>query len=67
MVWEGDYWPNDNGAYKGIDDRDYGSSKQSGILGSVEVGDEYLIDRLTRHACEFISEQKDKPFFLMLA
>lgn len=67
MVWEGDYWPNENGAYKGVDDRNYGSSKQSGIWGPAEAGDEYLTDRLTRHACEFIREQKDNPFFLMLA
>ena len=67
MVWEGDYWPNENGVYKGVDDRNYGSSKQSGIWGPAKVDDEYLTDRLTRHACEFIRKQKDKPFFLMLS
>lgn len=67
MVWEGDYWPDEQGRYKGVDDRNYGSSKQSGLWGPNRAGDEYLTDRLSRHACEFIAEQKDNPFFLMLA
>ena len=24
MVWEGDYWPDESGHYKGVDDRNYG-------------------------------------------
>ncbi len=67
MVWEGDYWPDDNGNYKGVNDRNYGSSKKSGVWGPVKEGDEYLTDRLGRHACEFITQEKDNPFFLMLA
>ena len=67
MVWEGDYWPDEQGRYKGVDDSNYGSSKQSGLWGPKRAGDEYLTDRLSRHACEFIAEQKDNPFFLMLA
>ncbi|CAI8313747.1 MAG: Arylsulfatase [Opitutia bacterium UBA7350] len=67
MVWEGDYWPDEKGNYKGVDDRNYGSNKISGVWGPTRAGDEYLTDRLSRHACEFIKQEKDNPFFLMLA
>lgn len=68
MVWEGDYWPNNNGAYHGVEDGKYGSSKTNDIWGPLKEGDEYLTDRLSRHACEFVSAQtKQKPFFLYLS
>ena len=68
MVWEGDYWPNKNGAYHGVEDGKYGSSKTNNIWGPLEEGDEYLTDRLSRHACEFVSAQtKQNPFFLYLS
>ena len=68
MVWEGDYWPNKNGAYHGVEDGKYGSSKTNDIWGPLKEGDEYLTDRLSRHACEFVSAQtKQNPFFLYLS
>ena len=67
MVWEGDYWPDQSGNYKGVNDKNYGSSKISGVWGPTKQGDEYLTDRLSRHACEFISQARGNPFFLMLA
>jgi arylsulfatase A-like enzyme len=67
MVWEGDYWPDANGAYQGVADGNYGSGKQTGQWGPLHEGDEYLTDRLTRNACAFIAESKYEPFFLYLA
>ena len=68
MVWEGDYWPNNKGAYHGVEDGKYGSSKTNDIWGPLKEGDEYLTDRLSRHACEFVSVQSNQnPFFLYLS
>lgn len=67
MVWEGDYWPDSQGRYHGVEDGNFGSSKTSGIWGPLRDGDEYLTDRLTRHACDFIATQENGPFFLYLA
>lgn len=67
MVWEGDYWPDKSGVYRGVADGNFGSSKTNGTWGPEKDGDEYLTNRLTRHACEFIADQGDRPFFLYLA
>ncbi len=67
MVWEGDYWPDRQGIYRGVADGNFGSSKINGTWGPEKDGDEYLTNRLTRHACEFIAEQSEQPFFLYLA
>ena len=67
MVWEGDYWPDKNGNYHGVNDKNYGSSKTYGEWGPKREKDEYLTDALTKSACEFIVKEANNPFFLYLA
>jgi arylsulfatase A-like enzyme len=66
MVWGGNYWPNEGNIYPGVGGG-WGDDKQQGIWGPREAGEEYLTDRLTQHAVNFIAESKDRPFFLYLA
>lgn len=67
MVWECNYWPEADGKYHGVEDRNYGSNKLNGTWGPLKPGDEYITDRLSRNACEFITQEADDPFFLYLA
>ncbi len=67
MVWEGDYWPNKNGKYHGVNDKNYGSSKTYGKWGPEINEEKYLTDLLTHSACEFILKSHSNPFFLYLA
>jgi len=68
MDWEGDYFPDPNGRYIGVDDpKKPASGKVHGIWGPRRPGEEYLTDRIGRHAVEFIEKHKAKPFFLYLA
>lgn len=66
MDWEGDYWPDETGNYTGVNSG-IASGKQHGIWGPNNPGDEYLTDRLGRHAVEFVERHSDRPFFLYLA
>ena len=68
--WEADYFPDKDGHYYGVDsETEHASSKRQGIWGPERPGEEYLTDRLGRHAVEFVEKHKhgDKPFFLYLA
>ena len=68
--WEADYFPDANGHYHGVDsETEFASSKVQGVWGPERPGEEYLTDRIGRHAVEFIEKHKrgDKPFFLYLA
>ena len=66
--WEADYFPNAAGHYHGVDSAtEDASSKTNGVWGPQRPGDEYLTDRLGRHACAFIDQHKAQPFFLYLA
>ncbi|MBM3860797.1 MAG: sulfatase [Verrucomicrobia bacterium] len=68
--WEADFFPDKNGHYHGVDsDTEFASSKVQGVWGPERPGDEYLTDRIGRHAVEFITKHKRsaKPFFLYLA
>ncbi|MCC6355100.1 MAG: sulfatase-like hydrolase/transferase, partial [Verrucomicrobiae bacterium] len=68
MDWEGDYFPGPDGKYFGVDDPvNHASAKVQGVWGPERPGDEYLTDRLGRHAVEFIEKNKGGPFFLYLA
>ena len=68
MDWEADYFPNQAGHYHGVDSAtEDASSKVNGVWGPERPGDEYLTDRLGRHAVEFIDKHKAQPFFLYLA
>jgi arylsulfatase A-like enzyme len=68
--WEADYFPDADGHYHGVDsETEFASSKVQGVWGPERPDDEYLTDRLGRHAVEFIDKHKqgDRPFFLYLA
>lgn len=66
--WEADYFPDQDGHYVGVDNpAQVGSSKVQGVWGPDRPDDEYLTDRLGRHAVEFIEKHKSRPFFLYLA
>ena len=66
--WESDYFPSPTGHYHGVDNpAEPGSSKVQGVWGPERPGEEYLTDRMGRHACEFIDTHKARPFFLYLA
>ncbi len=76
MDWEGDYFPQADGRYVGVNDKKVDSSKVDG-WGPPRGTDEYLTDRLGRQAAEFITlhtparnapatETARKPFFLYL-
>ena len=66
--WEADYFPNSAGHYVGVDsETENASSKRQGIWGPERPSEEYLTDRMGRHACEFIDKHKAQPFFLYLA
>ena len=68
--WEADYFPAADGHYFGVDsETEFASSKRQGIWGPERPGEEYLTDRIGRHAVEFVEKHKrgDKPFFLYLA
>jgi arylsulfatase A-like enzyme len=66
--WEADYFPKADGHYVGVDDpKKSDSSKINGAWGPEKPGDEYLTDRIGRHAVEFIDKHQAQPFFLYLA
>ena len=65
MNWKGAYYPNDTGTYLGVDSPDFYDEPNG--WGPPEPGAEYLTDRLTRHAMEFIDKHQSSPFFLYLA
>jgi arylsulfatase A-like enzyme len=65
MNWKGAYYPNDTGTYLGVDCPDF--RQEPNGWGPPWPGAEYLTDRLTRHAMEFIERHKSEPFFLYLA
>jgi len=65
MCWKGAYFPDAQGAYLGVDGPDF-RLEQHG-WGPERPDDEYLTDRLTRHAISFIDRHSEHPFFLYLA
>ncbi len=65
MCWKGAYFPDATGKYLGVDGPDF-RVEQHG-WGPQRPDDEYLTDRLTRHAIDFIDRQAGHPFFLYLA
>jgi arylsulfatase A-like enzyme len=66
MVWGGNYWPDEDNIYRGVGGG-WGDDKQQGLWGPLKEGDEYLTDRLTQHAVNFIEENAGTPFFIYLA
>ncbi|MFC2123990.1 sulfatase [Bacteroidota bacterium] len=65
MDWKGAYYPDENGVYLGVDGP--GFRIEPNGWGPPRPGAEYLTDRLTRHALDFIDNHKAEPFFLYLA
>ena len=65
MLWKGAYYPDEDGTYKGVNTGDFNPEPHG--WGPPREGAEYLTDRLTRHACDFIERHSTKPFFLYLA
>jgi arylsulfatase A-like enzyme len=67
--FEADYFPDAAGHYQGVDEKVRKNSKKiMGISGPERPEDEYLTDRLGRHAVEFIErhQRSERPFFLYL-
>ena len=65
MYWKGAYFPDAEGDYLGVDGPDF-RVEQHG-WGPERPDDEYLTDRLTRRAIDFIDRHAGRPFFLYLA
>ena len=66
VEWESDYFPQEDGRYIGSNatrSPGFASSKTTG-WGPAQDTDEYLTDRMGRHAVEFIERHARKPFFL---
>ena len=66
IEWESDYFPQEDGRYIGSNatkSPGFASSKTQ-FWGPQRKGDEYLTDRIGRHATEFIARHAGKPFFL---
>ena len=64
------YLPNANGSYVGVDGVPMKKGQmEEGVWGCEKPGEEYLTDRMGRHAVEFINRHggKERPFFLYLA
>lgn len=67
--FEADYFPDAAGHYQGMDEKVRKNSKKiMGVSGPERPADEYLTDRLGRHAVDFIEKHRhgEKPFFLYL-
>jgi len=67
MVWAGEYWPIEGEDYVGVDGVNPMAVTGLPHWGPARPGDEYLTDRLTRKAVEFIQRNRWKDFFLYLA
>lgn len=65
MIWKGAYYPNEEGVYLGVDGPDF--QVESHGWGPPRPDAEYLTDRLTRHAVDFLGRHAAEPFFLYLA
>jgi arylsulfatase A-like enzyme len=65
MMWKGAYYPDEDGTYPGVDRPDFKTEPHG--WGPPRPDAEYLTDRLTRDALDFIERNRDKSFFLYLA
>ncbi len=69
IEWESDYFPQADGRYLGSDattSPGFASGKTA-LWGPARSTDEYLPDRMGRHAADFIARHAAKPFFLFLS
>jgi arylsulfatase A-like enzyme len=69
MNFGGEYFPGVDGQFKGVNDGPADKNYEQGVFHTLKEGEEYLTDRIGRHACEFIQRRRgqEKPFFLYLA
>ncbi|MDZ8118430.1 sulfatase-like hydrolase/transferase [Pontiella agarivorans] len=67
MHFGGQYFPDENGHYAGVDESVARGGHKRILWGPEREGDIYLTDRLGDHAVGFIERHKDKPFFYYLA
>lgn len=65
MNWKGAYYPDADGNYLGVDGPGFRMEPHG--WGPERESDEYLTDRLTRHAVEFLDRHAEEPFFLYMA
>ena len=65
MLWKGAYYPDEDGTYQGVDRPDFKIEPHG--WGPPRQGAEYLTDRLTRDALDFIDRYQNESFFLYLA
>lgn len=65
LNWKGAYFPNADGTYLGVDGPDFRDEPHG--WGPKIPGGEYLTDRLTRRAVDFIDRHAGGQFFLYLA
>ncbi|QHI68364.1 sulfatase-like hydrolase/transferase [Tichowtungia aerotolerans] len=67
MHFGGNYFPDADGHYGGVDEAKAQSNFKRILWGPERAGDEYLTDRLGRQSVEFIDRHAKEPFFLYLA
>jgi arylsulfatase A-like enzyme len=69
VEWESDYFPDAEGRYigSGIESGTGVRSSKTNVWGPEKPGDEYLTDRMGRHAVEFIQRHAAQPFCLYVA
>ncbi|NQU43502.1 sulfatase-like hydrolase/transferase [bacterium] len=67
MHFGGDYWPDAEGHYGGVDESTAKGNFKRIVWGPEREGDEYLTDRLGRQSVEFVERHAEEPFFLYLA
>ena len=65
MNWKGAYYPEEDGSYLGVNGPEF--KEEIMEWGPRRPSDEYLTDRLTRRASEFMQQHQSEPFFLYLA
>lgn len=65
MNWKGAYYPEEDGSYLGVNGPEFKNEIME--WGPRRPSDEYLTDRLTRRASEFMQRHQKDPFFLYLA
>lgn len=67
MHFVGEYFPDKEGNYKGVNGVPAQHDKSRHFWGPEHEGDEYLTDRIGRQAVEYIEAHKDSQFFMYVA
>ena len=69
IEWESDYFPQPDGRYLGSNATQSPgfASGKTALWGPARATDEYLPDRMGRHAADFIARHAAQPFFLFVS